>query len=149
MYTYNNYKLGTHRTASTLFDDVLFYKKKGYNKIDNNKKQVYRKLNIILHIVSNVYINTNWIVLGSLLHSVRLHLALLVLLVVGLLQLSLELPVHLRVVVAQLLLHQIVPARQLVAVLERAVANILCRKKFMIVISSASTCNALVLYSLG
>lgn len=128
---------------------MLFYKKKGYNKIDNNKKQVYRKLNIILHIVSNVYINTNWIVLGSLLHSVRLHLALLVLLVVGLLQLSLELPVHLRVVVAQLLLHQIVPARQLVAVLERAVANILCRKKFMIVISSASTCNALVLYSLG
>lgn len=127
----------------------FFIKKKGYNKIDNNKKQVYRKLNIILHIVSNVYINTNWIVLGSLLHSVRLHLALLVLLVVGLLQLGLELPVHLRVVVAQLLLHQIVPARQLVAVLERAVANILCRKKFMIVISSASTCNALVLYSLG
>lgn len=127
----------------------FFIKKKGYNKIDNNKKQVYRKLNIILHIVSNVYINTNWIVLGSLLHSVRLHLALLVLLVVGLLQLGLELPVHLRVVVAQFLLHQIVPARQLVAVLERAVANVLCRKKFMIVISSASTCNALVLYSLG
>lgn len=80
--------------------------------------------------------------LGSLLHSVRLHLALLVLLVVGLLQLGLELPVHLRVVVAQLLLHQIVPACQLVAVLERAVANVLCRKKFMIVISSASACNA-------
>lgn len=127
----------------------FFIKKKGYNKIDNNKKQVYRKLNIILHIVSNVYINTNWIVLGSLLHSVRLHLALLVLLVVGLLQLGLELPVHLRVVVTQFLLHQIVPACQLVAVLERAVANVLCRKKFMIVISSASTCNALVLYSLG
>lgn len=80
--------------------------------------------------------------MGSLLHSVRLHLALLVLLVVGLLQLGLELPVHLRVVVAQFLLHQIVPACQLIAVLERAVANVLCGKRIVIVISSAAACNA-------
>lgn len=103
-------------------------KKKGYNKIDNNKKQ-YRKLNIILHIVSNVYINTKWIVIGLLLHGMRLHLALLVLLIVSLLQLGLELPVHLRVVVSQFLLHQIVPACQLIAVLKRGVANVLCEMK--------------------
>lgn len=69
-------------------------------------------------------INTKWIVLGSLLHRVRLHLTLLVLLSTGQLQLGTELSVHLLVVLAQFLLHQIIPTGQLVAVLEGAVANV-------------------------
>lgn len=66
---------------------------------------------------------------ASLLYRVRLHLTLLVLLSTGQLQLGTELSVHLLVVLAQLLLHQIIPACQLVAVLEGAVANVFYKDK--------------------